>query len=57
MLVQTLEQEHCGELAECRAQLEDMQGNVAELRSEAPADVVSLSNSCLYQGAHVQQSS
>ncbi len=57
MLVQTLEQEHCGELAECRAQLEDMQGNVAELRSEAPADVVTLSNSCLYQGAHVQQSS
>ena len=53
MLVQTLEHEHNGRLAECRAQVADLQGVVAELRAEAAADMVSLSNSCLYQEASV----
>ena len=62
MLVQTLKQENRhrdeqaqGKLAECQAQVANLRGIVAELRSEAAADMVSLSNSCLYREACVRQ--
>jgi len=51
MLVQKLQLEHWhrddqlhGKLAECQAQVVNLQGIVAELSSEAAADMVSLSN-------------
>jgi len=58
--VQTLDHEHWhndgqlhSKLAECQAQVVNLQGIVAELSSEAAADMVSLSDSCLYQEAHL----
>ncbi len=62
MHVQTLEQENQhgveqaqGKVTECQAQVVNLRAIVAELRSEAAADMVSLSNPCLYREACVWQ--